>query len=245
MYTAELKQFMKKSQTITDLYRSANFFASAPIRDIFDIEKARVIRTARPYTMLSWRELSSLYDAAYCLEHERIPGNIVECGVCNGGSSGVLATVVEPSRAREVWMFDSWEGLPEPTESDVSCLGEKGEKGICLGSEQKVRELFFRKLHLSARGKHFVKGWFQDSIPGKKTEIGKIALLHLDGDWYESVKYCLDELYDQVVPGGFVFIDDYGYWEGARKAVDEFLASRNIDATFQKVDTTAAYFRKP
>jgi len=244
MQAAELKQFVKKSETMTELYRVAHFYGSAPLGDIFNRKKSRVIRTVRPYTMLSWREISSLYDAACVLEKERIPGNIAELGVCNGGSSGAVAAVVEASGNRHIWMFDSWEGLPEPTEDDVSCLGEKGEKGICLGSEGKCRELLFQKLHLAEQRKHFEKGWFQNTVPGKKKTIGDIALLHLDGDWYESVKFGLDELYDQVVPGGFVFIDDYGYWQGARKAVDEFLVARDIQVNFHKVDTTAVFFRK-
>jgi hypothetical protein len=72
-----------------------------------------------------------------------------------------------------------------------------------------------------------VKGWFQDTVPGVKQKIGPIALLRLDGDIYESTKYSLEQLYDQVVPGGYVMIDDFNL-EGCRRALYEFFYKNNI-----------------
>ncbi len=239
-----IQQLGKKSRMIVNLHRSFRFYSGTPLRDLFDGEKSNLILTVKPYTMLSWRELSQLYEGAVRLEREHIEGAIVECGVCNGGSAGLLAAVVDSNPARQVWLFDSWEGLPEPTASDITFGGEKGEKGICPASESRVKELFFAKLHLNARKNHFVKGWFNETIAAWKEAIGKIALLHLDGDWYESVKLCLNELYDSVVEGGFIFIDDYGYWQGCRKAVDEFLEERSLEVRFNKIDATAVYFQK-
>jgi hypothetical protein len=77
-----------------------------------------------------------------------------------------------------------------------------------------------------------------------RDEVGPIGVLRLDGDWYESTKCCLDQLFDQVVPGGYIIIDDYGHWEGCRHAVDEFLAHRNLDVELVTVDYTGRYFRK-
>jgi O-methyltransferase len=56
-----------------------------------------------------------------------------------------------------------------------------------------------------------VKGWFAQTIPGVRDQVGPIALLHLDGEWYESTKTCLDLLHDSVVPAGWVVVDDYGH----------------------------------
>jgi Macrocin-O-methyltransferase (TylF) len=75
----------------------------------------------------------------------------------------------------------------------------------------------------SATCAHFVNGWFEDTLFASKGEIGSIALLHVDCDWYESVRLVLAELYDQIVPGGVIAIDDYQHWLGCRKAVDEIL----------------------
>jgi hypothetical protein len=97
-----------------------------------------------------------------------------------------------------------------------------------------VEELF-RRLGILEQST-LVKGLFQNSLPvaGIKT----ISVLHIDGDWYESVKTCLDQLYDQVAPGGVIQIDDYGHWAGARKAVHEFLARRGINSRLRYIDYT-------
>jgi hypothetical protein len=88
-----------------------------------------------------------------------------------------------------------------------------------------------------------VKGLFQDTLPS--SNIGPIALLHIDGDWYESVRVCLEELYGQVSPGGIIQFDDYGYWQGARKAVDEFLAKRGAASLLQRIDYSGRSLVKP
>lgn len=113
-----------------------------------------------------------------------------------------------------------------------------------LGYEEKVRELLFKKLKLDNKVIHLVKGWFNDTLPIHKNDIGKIALLHLDCDWYESVKICLEELYDSVIEGGFIFIDDYGHWRGCKKAVDEFIKERDLKIELVKSDYTGVYFQK-
>jgi hypothetical protein len=188
--------------------------------------------------------LSKLYELASNLERENIDGSFVECGVWNGGSAGIISLVAEGGRGRHVWLFDSWEGLPEPTEMDVSYSGELGRAGMDFGYEEKVRRLLFEKLNLDEGRISIVKGWFEKTIPPLRERIGPIALLHLDCDWYKSVRFCLDQLYDAVVQGGIVAIDDYGHWKGCKKAVDEFVTSRNLVVKLARVDYTAVYFRK-
>ena len=89
-----------------------------------------------------------------------------------------------------------------------------------------------------------VKGWFQDTLILNQIRIGPIALLRIDGDWYESTKVCLECLFDNVANGGYVIIDDYGFFPGCRKAVDEFLASRGLKVQFIPVDYSRVYFKK-
>ncbi|MBI1973351.1 class I SAM-dependent methyltransferase [Candidatus Micrarchaeota archaeon] len=213
-------------------------------RDLLHPSKMLLIRAVKPYSMVSYARLSRLYDAARLLERERVEGSIVECGVCNGGSAGLLAAAVRKGE-RHVWLFDSWQGLPEPTSEDVSYHGKEGKKGMDLGSEIRVRELLFGRLGLDESRTHLVKGWFDHTIPKAREMVGSISLLHLDCDWYESVRLCLDQLYDGVVGGGFVFIDDYGHWKGCKKAVDEFFRERNIHPKLHQLDYTGVYFRKP
>ncbi len=215
-----------------------------PIGDLVKRRKVSLIRAVRPYTLLSYQRLSKLYELASDLERERIDGSFVECGVWNGGSAGVISRAAQPNNERHIWLFDSWEGLPEPTEMDVSFAGEQGKVGMDLGYEEKVKQILFERLSLDEERISIVKGWFENTIPAFKDKIGPIALLHLDCDWYESVRFCLRLLYDNLVRGGVVVIDDYGHWKGCKRAVDEFIESRNLRLPLVKIDYTAVYFRK-
>lgn len=88
------------------------------------------------------------------------------------------------------------------------------------------------------------KGWFQNTVPADKQNIKSIAILRLDGDWYDSTKVCIENLYDKVVPGGFVIFDDYGLYEGCKKAVDEFFESRKESHFLNYTTRACRYFRK-
>ena len=219
-------------------------FRNFLIRDLISPRKIKLIATVKPYTMITYPRLSELYEKVAFLETQNMQGSFVELGVCNGGSAGIMASISSHNLKRSIWLFDSWEGMPEPTEFDISSFGIQAQKGLAMGDEKKVRELLFKKLKLNDGKIHLVKGWFHETIPIYKRDIGKIALLHLDCDWYESVLFCLDELYDSVVENGFVFIDDYGDWEGCKKAVDEFVEKRNLKIELTRVDRTGVYFQK-
>ncbi len=92
---------------------------------------------------------------------------------------------------------------------------------------------------------HLVKGWFQDTLSKSKRDIGPIAILRVDGDFYESTKVVFEELYDQVVSGGFIIVDDYGAFQGCRKATDEFLENRRANVHIVYVENSIRYFVKP
>jgi hypothetical protein len=187
--------------------------------------------------------LSALFELPNDVEHRQISGRLVECGVWNGGSAEMTAAPL--SDERQIWLFDSWEGLPEPGEVDTSVTGIRREKGWDLGSLDQVQTLFFKKLKIERSRVHMVKGWFQETLPMYRDKVGPIAVLHLDGDWYESIKFCLDQLYDQVSPSGYIVIDDYGYWKGCKKAVDEFVTTRRLEVTIGDIDGNAIFFHKP
>ena len=129
------------------------------------------------------------------------------------------------------WFFDSWEGVPSPTALDVSTTGISGEAGLFKGSEAIAEGLLFGGFGASRLRTHLVKGWFNQTLPKTSSEIGRIALLHVDCDYYEPVKFCLEVLYPLVSPGGAVVIDDYDDWQGCRLAVDEFLTSQVVKPT--------------
>lgn len=205
------------------------------------IKAVFVILTVKEYTALLPLRLASLYRLTLDIDRRSVPGDVVECGVYNGGSAALMASICARSPLnRIIWLFDSFEGLPQPTEKD----GEEAQScgWWCHGDLSKVKTIF-NKLDIPESRTHIIKGWFQDTFT--EVQIGDIALLHIDADWYESVKLCLETFYDSVEPGGYVVIDDYGHWEGCRRATDEFLKTHGIDIKLTRVDYTGRYFRKP
>jgi O-methyltransferase len=195
----------------------------------------------RKHTMVLRPRLRALYRLAQQLDAHSIPGDIVECGVYNGGSAGVLAYASRHAHpARTLWLFDSFEGLPPATEKDGAKAQDR--TGTCRGSEQKVQELM-ETLGIAKDRVKINKGWFHDTFPRVRVEA--ISLLHIDADWYDSVRLCLDRFYDLVSPRGYIVLDDYGHWVGCRTAVDEFITARGLKVDLQQIDYTGYYFRKP
>ncbi len=226
------------------------------IADYLDLPRLKLLWNALPYSQQNYASLSNVYKLAHLLERERISGAVVECGVYLGGCSAVMTSIVQRSgMPRDVWLFDSFAGMPEATKEDEGesattlaagrMTGNLVPVGTNIATLEEVKKVFFDKLKLKDERVHFVKGWFQDTLPASKNVIGPIALLRVDGDWYASTKVCLEELYDNVVRGGYVIIDDYGYFPGCRKAVDDFLRARGLNIKLQWVDYSRVFFCKP
>ena len=196
---------------------------------------ARAYRSIRPYTMSGHTRLRALYDAVNDVTCRRIPGDLVECGTARGGSAALMGLAAKSTAvSRALWVFDTFEGLPPPTHADPDFEIATLYTGRCRGELEEVSALFASLEILETS--HLIKGRFEETLP--HTDLGKIAVLHIDGDWYESVKVCLEQLYDRVSSGGIIQIDDYGHWEGARKAVDEFFDNRGIPCVLDYLDYT-------
>lgn len=209
------------------------------------LQLARLIAQVKPrHTMVRNINLINLYRMVRYLNRSGLPGAIVECGVWKGGSSAMMAAACRDTGvARDFWLYDSFEGLPPPTERDNEFERHFYFEGMNKGSIQAVQRIF-RKLDLPLERVRFVKGWFADTIPA--AEVGQIALLHIDADWYDSVDLVLNRLYERVVPGGYVVLDDYGYWEGCDRATHDFLDRIGLARTeLKRVGSMGAYFRKP
>lgn len=247
----KIKNIIKKS----NIYKIINFWKDISFKDFLNFEKVFLFQKVYPYTMVGYQRLSNVYDLAKKAEQEKLEGVFAECGVWKGGCAAVMGFVAQKTGfGRKIWMFDSFEGLPEPTEKDGKIAKDYASnkaggnlKAIdkCVGPIEDVKKIFFEKLRLDENNIIIKKGWFQDTLPESKEKIGKIALLRLDGDWYESTKVCLDNLYDDVIIGGYIILDDYGHWEGARRALDEFFTERKIKPELIKIDYTGVYFIKP
>ena len=210
--------------------------ARASLRgDTDEYRRRLIVWKMMPHSFVGSSGLEATYDAA--ISSAKVSdGAFAELGVGTGGAAGVLGLVANRHQLpRDVWLFDSFQGLPDPTKQDFdpetgltgSHLRGLGE-GSCLGTFETVSRLLFDKIQLDRNRIHLVKGWFEDTIPARSSEIGPIALLRIDADWYDSVTVCLDNLYDQVDPGGAVIIDDYGTTYGARTALYDFFTRRRI-----------------
>jgi len=185
---------------------------------------SELVDLTAPYTGLPRDRLGGFYE--FVRERVRVPGAVVQCGVTNGGSAVILWHACGGGQ-RDLWMFDSWEGLPEPGAEDG---GKASAKYIhrmqayghwCKGYIGKAQEIA-RLGKVPKRQAHLVKGWFADTLPAMAKDIGPIAMLHLDADWYQSTLDCLKWLYPLLVPGGLLMLDDYGYWEGCKVACQEY-----------------------
>lgn len=208
-----------------------------------------------PYTKLSFDALVQAWNIVGELDQKNIPGAVVELGCWNGGCGALMASRIKKDGAtRNVWLFDSFEGLPELAVQDEEWAKDIGQNvkssasqemkatGYFKAEEKNVREIAER-LGVSDIVK-IAKGWFQDTIPQIKGEIGPIALLRLDGDIYESTKYPLEAFYDAVTPGGYIVIDDF-HLQGCRQAVYEFFAEKKVWPLLMNSPRDGrAYFRK-
>ena len=237
-----LKEILRRS-TDTALVADTAIRAVVNVWDLISpFPFSHLYRKIRSRTMCSNARLRGLYGAVTYVVRNGIPGDLVECGCASGGSGAMMALTLRHLGAhRALWMFDTFEGLPAPTADDPDYEIADLFTGTCVGTLEEVQDLF-KRLQV-AEEVQFVKGLFQDTLP--YSHVGQIALLHIDGDWYESVKVCLENLYDRVTPGGIIQLDDYGYWKGARKAVDEFLEKREIHEPLQRLDYSGRSFRKP
>ena len=149
------------------------------------------------------------------------------------------------SGTRPVWGFDSFEGMPSLSDEDEGD-GQAWVGFRCSGPEGLARaEETLRRFSVDGPWVRLIPGWFEDTLPVHVQELGPIAVLRLDNDWYRSTRYCLDMLYDLVPPRGFIVIDDYHTFVGCRRAVDEFRRERSVDDPLLTVEAgTEAYWRR-
>lgn len=213
-----------------------------------DPQLLETIRAAAPYTMVGKRRLLNACLSVEEVYRRGIAGAIVECGVWRGGCAAAMAAVSKRrGGTRAIWLFDSFEGLPEPGANDGIRAREWMESATadqrCVAEVHQVEGLLFDNFHVPRESVHIRRGWFAETVPAAVAEIGPIAVLRLDADWYESTRICLDHLYPNVSDGGIVIIDDYGYWEGCRRATDELLRSIGpVELTW--IDGCGVFFRK-
>jgi hypothetical protein len=215
----------------------------------FTGDEPAIVRDVEPYTMTSPQRICALIDAVEYIVRNDIPGGIVECGVWKGGSVMAVAKTLQMlgRSDREIYLFDTFEGMSPPGDRDVSYRGDSaaaefqkkrngtGNANWCDAPLEEVRQAVFSTGYDESRF-HFVKGKVEDTVPDRAPE--SIALLRLDTDWYESTRHELVHLFPRISRGGVLIIDDYGYWKGARQAVDEYVAENKLCLLLNRIDQT-------
>jgi hypothetical protein len=210
----------------------------------------RLMLDVMPCTMTGIERLWAVLSAVRYADQAGIAGDIVECGVWRGGNMMLAKRAGE--KPRNIWLYDTYAGMSEPTEADVDVSGGVAIDRIggyqkdthnewCFASLDEVKENFKRASHLDDSVR-FIKGKVEETLKDESNLPKEIALLRLDTDWYESTLAELQILYPRLVPGGILIIDDYGHWQGARKAFDEYFRDQPI--FLHRIDYTARMFVK-
>jgi hypothetical protein len=215
-----------------------------PLKDILsDHSFLSLYAKIRPFTLVELERNYALYQSMKYIISSGIDGDLVECGVWKGGSAMLMAYVLLEAGItnRKIFLYDTFEGMvaPGPKDGDFEknewnkMKSGSGGSTWCFSSEEETR----RNMQSTGYPQEkviIVKGKVEDTLP--KTIPEKIALLRLDTDWYESTHHELVHLFPRLTSKGILIIDDYGAWQGARKAVDEYFDGKNF--LLQRIDWT-------
>jgi len=207
--------------------------------------------------MVTHDGLLCTFDIASHVVRANIKGAFVETGCCKGGAAAMMAfAALHQEQTRMMHLFDSFEGLPNPSKNEYepwmeaawkisqnNANGELVASGALLAERVEAENVLFDIAGYPKDKIFFHVGWFQNTVPSAKNDIGNIALLRLDGDLYESTIVCLRNLYPLVASGGFVIIDDYGL-KGCRNACEDYFKEININPYLSHIDEIGRYFIK-
>jgi predicted O-methyltransferase YrrM len=225
--------------------------SNALIRRRFPDVDARVLEIfarVKAFTMTSPERIMALCEAVKYVAARGIAGDIVECGVWRGGSSMAAALMLAAlgKSDRDLYLFDTFEGMSAPGENDRRArdaadaaklleTSKRDEKIWCYSPLDEVRTNLASTGYPAERVR-FVQGKVEDTLPGAAPD--QIAILRLDTDWYESTRHELEHLFPRLSVGGVLIIDDYGAWEGARRAVDEYFERTGAAILLNRIDET-------
>jgi hypothetical protein len=216
----------------------------------FDAGMVKLIDRVRPFTMTSPERVKALWDAVLYVVRAQIPGSIVECGVWRGGSMMVAALALQSDREtdRDLYLFDTFQGMVEPgphdlRHDDVHAADILSEPEIPGGTPWRAVSTLdevqrnMRSVGYPDERIHYVEGRVEDTVPQEAPH--EIAILRLDTDWYESTKHELVHLFPRIAPGGVLIIDDYDFWQGAKRAVDEYFRETAVPILLMRIDEEA------
>lgn len=202
-------------------------------------EAKKLLRTVGPYTLSDPLRLAILHGLVREILKFSIAGDLVECGVYKGGTAAILGTAVAEDPSRRLWLYDVFEGMPAPGPRDpAEAQAETGLLAVGTHPLQTVLE----KVGVPAERVTLRKGLFADTF--RQPLPDRIALLHIDADWYDSVLSALRTFYPAVVDGGWIVLDDFAYWEGTRRAFYTFCREQGLEPLLERTGFTQAFWRK-
>jgi O-methyltransferase len=216
---------------------------------LLESEFQEIFSRCHSFSMASRERLYAVFQAVQYVNVNRIPGDLVECGVWRGGASMVaaLTQLSQGKTSRQIWLYDTFAGMTTPTEKDVHrwagksawrkwASSERAEyNDWCrAGLDEVKRNLFSTDYPRDLI--EFIQGDVRETLTTARPD--QIAVLRLDTDWYDSNKIELEALYPRLSKGGVLILDDYGVWNGARQAVDEYFEKQDIKMLLQRTDYT-------
>ncbi len=234
-------------RTVNGALARAGYQITHATPEDFDPEHRAVVRRVGPYTMTTPERIESCIGAVEYVVRNRLPGAVVECGVWRGGSAMAMALTLMrlAETERPLYLFDTFEGMTAPTGADVDVTGSAAADRLATADRdesiwayaplEQVRQAMLGTGYPADRI-HLVAGRVEETLPAAAPE--QISVLRLDTDWYESTKHCLIHLFPRLVRGGVLLLDDYGFWRGARRAVDEYIAEHSLPLLLHRVDST-------
>lgn len=219
-------------------------------------EDSAVIASLRPFTMTSGERLWSLLNAVRYVVDAGIPGDFVECGVWRGGSVMAMASQLVRMGVtdRQIWLYDTFTGMTAPTDHDVEAASGTRARDLlattspgdgnniwCIADKADVERNIASTTYPTSRFTLIGGDVAETLLEHVPTTI---SLLRLDTDWYESTRISLEVLYPRLAVGGVCILDDYGHWQGARRAVDEYFEVRGIRPFMHAIDFSGRVFIK-
>jgi O-methyltransferase len=223
------------------------YLLGTPIPSHYDDRLAETIRRVRRDTLTTAPRIAALCDSVDYVVRAGIEGAVVECGVWRGGSmmAAALTLIGLEEAERDLYLFDTYSGMPEPGGEDVASPYDgysprkRWRRHARFGREWAAAPVDEVRRRLEGTGYpperlHLVAGMVEDTLPDQAPE--RIALLRLDTDWYASTKHELEQLYPRLAEGGVLIVDDYGHYEGARRAVDEYFRAAGEPVLLNRID---------
>jgi O-methyltransferase len=215
------------------------YMLGTPVPSHYEDELARTIKRVRRDTLTSAARIAALCDSVEYLVRSRIEGDLAECGVWRGGSmmAAALTLIRLGDTERDLYLFDTYTGMTEPSDADVSSPYDGYSLHRRWRRRNKAGQEWAGVPASEVRARVERTGYQpEDTLPAHAPD--SIALLRLDTDWYESTKHELVELYPNLCEGGVLIVDDYGHYEGARRAVDEYFAETGQRVLLSRIDYT-------